>query len=350
MEQNLADFARTYNQGLWIATIAVAAVLAARLYFLLRNLHTRHWIGKARGNAYVLILKAVFFAGLIAFLFDLPVWFLMVAQFVPIAPALPYHALILVLLLLTLLELGLCFTFSEALQQQFIKRILFFLVSIFVSTSFIMASLIVPGTFRYPATEDCVELELPVKGTWLALHAGEAPWVNYHSNSRQQKYAVDLVKLGPDNRFFMEEGASPEQFYTFADSVFSPADGQVVAVIDGHPAQPVLHGGDTLHPAGNYVQIAIGNNKYLFLEHLLNGSVRVSAGDTLRQLQFIGLAGNSGNTSFPHLHMHVQNRTSLEDTTASGQPIRFNALQRNRYGWWQMVEHASLLRNDLIQR
>jgi hypothetical protein len=141
--------------------------------------------------------------GLLAFLADIPVWFMAVAQFRPVAPNLPHMVFIGVLFWITLQELLLSFTVSKSLKEQFIKRILFFLVSVFCSTSFILAALIVPGTFIESPIEKSTIISSPVKGTWQAMHAGEQKWVNYHSNYPPQMFAIDMVKIGESGRFFM---------------------------------------------------------------------------------------------------------------------------------------------------
>ncbi|WP_321505658.1 M23 family metallopeptidase [uncultured Methanoregula sp.] len=38
---------------------------------------------------------------------------------------------------------------------------------------------------------------------------------------------------------------------------------------------------------------------------LVNGSVRVKAGDVVKESRVIGLVGNSGNSDIPHLHFQV---------------------------------------------
>ena len=64
-------------------------------------------------------------------------------------------------------------------------------------------------------------------------------------------------------------------------------------------------------PAGNHVVLDLGNGEYALLAHLQRGSVRVEAGDRVRAGDVLGLTGNSGNSSEPHLHFHVQDRPGL---------------------------------------
>jgi murein DD-endopeptidase MepM/ murein hydrolase activator NlpD len=53
------------------------------------------------------------------------------------------------------------------------------------------------------------------------------------------------------------------------------------------------------------------------------GSITVKQGDTITAGTHVGLAGNSGNSSQPHLHIHVQNEPDITSPTAFGLPITF---------------------------
>ncbi len=52
--------------------------------------------------------------------------------------------------------------------------------------------------------------------------------------------------------------------------------------------------------------LRVAENEYLYLCHLKPGSVRVKKGDIVVAGQEIARIGNSGNTSEPHLHIHLQ--------------------------------------------
>ncbi len=61
---------------------------------------------------------------------------------------------------------------------------------------------------------------------------------------------------------------------------------------------------------GNHVILEIGDGVYAFYAHLGRGSVSVAEGDRVTAGQQIGTLGNSGNTSAPHLHLHLMTRSS----------------------------------------
>jgi murein DD-endopeptidase MepM/ murein hydrolase activator NlpD len=66
----------------------------------------------------------------------------------------------------------------------------------------------------------------------------------------------------------------------------------------------------------------LGHGEFALLAHLRRGSVRVRTGQRVRAGTLLGLCGNSGNTSEPHLHFHVQDRAKLFGA-ARGLPATF---------------------------
>ena len=54
--------------------------------------------------------------------------------------------------------------------------------------------------------------------------------------------------------------------------------------------------------------LRIGRGLYACYAHMKRGSVRVRRGQRVRAGQRIGLVGNSGNTTVPHLHFGIQRR------------------------------------------
>ena len=83
-------------------------------------------------------------------------------------------------------------------------------------------------------------------------------------------------------------------------------------------------GGAPTHPAGNHVVLDLGQGEYLLLAHFQQGSVRVKAGDRVDEGQLLGLCGSSGNSSEPHIHVHLQDSpTALE---GNGLPLAFSDL------------------------
>ena len=57
---------------------------------------------------------------------------------------------------------------------------------------------------------------------------------------------------------------------------------------------------------GNYVSIQHNDGSVAHYWHLQKDGAAVNVGDTVKTGQWIGLSGNTGYSSFPHLHFEVQ--------------------------------------------
>lgn len=175
------------------------------------------------------------------------------------------------------------------------------------------------------------EVDYPLHaGTYYVVQGGGHPLLNYHgSKAAAQRYALDIVRLGSAGR--RAGGLYPdrlEAYAVFGDTVASPMTGVVVVAADGFPdlIPPSM---DRKHPAGNHVVVR-RDTVYVVLAHLQNGTIRVSAGDSVHAGRPVALVGNSGNTSEPHLHIHavsgppeVRNADSLL-FRGKAVPLRFN--------------------------
>jgi hypothetical protein len=178
---------------------------------------------------------------------------------------------------------------------------------------------------RLPASPPAVELRFPLKaGMYVVAQGGSHVLLNAHHPSREQRYALDVVKL---NRLGLRAwGVLPrtlERYAIYGDPVVAPCSGVVVAAVDGLPDQvPSLSARDTLHPAGNHVVLACTDHDrtiHVVLAHLKPGSVQVGAGDRIRAGAVLGRVGNSGNTTEPHLHLHA-----YDPGTHRGVPVTFH--------------------------
>ncbi len=179
---------------------------------------------------------------------------------------------------------------------------------------------------RYSGT--AVSLRFPLKdGTYLFAQAGSTGIVNHHHNAGSQNFAQDIVGLDNFGRHAsILIPTSLEQYEIFGKPVYSPCDGVIATSVDGlHDINPG-DAMDTSHPAGNHVYIDCRNeNVQVLLAHMKNGSVSVKPGDTVNVGDPIGLVGNSGNTTEPHLHIHARVGGDLKEITGgTAVPILYN--------------------------
>ena len=162
-------------------------------------------------------------------------------------------------------------------------------------------------------------LRLPFEGEWFVFWGGRTLEQNHHAPSRSQRFAHDLVIM-KDSATHTGEGKRLEDYYSYGQPVLAPAAGTVVWLEDGHPDQ-AIGSKDPAHAIGNGVIIDHGGNEYSLLAHFQPQSLKVKKGDKVRAGQVIARCGNSGNTSEPHIHYHLQNGPALAD--ADGLPAQF---------------------------
>ncbi len=124
-----------------------------------------------------------------------------------------------------------------------------------------------------------------------------------------QRFAQDWVYLDPATGYAAEGNATlARNYYGFGKEIHAVADGTVLEAGDGLPDIETIYSappGDVSTLPGNHAIIDIGDGKYACYAHMVNGSVKVKAGDTVKEGQVIGLMGNSGNSDIPHLHFQV---------------------------------------------
>jgi hypothetical protein len=175
-----------------------------------------------------------------------------------------------------------------------------------------------PSSFDDKPSE--VRFRLPLDGPILVGWGGATPDVNYHVASPDQRWAYDLL-VAKDGKTHSGDGTRHEDYYCYGLPVLAPADGQVVAVLDGQPDQPIgVMGGE---PAGgNQLVVEVAPGQFLFLCHLQRGTIAVKEGDRVTQSQLLAKVGNSGNTSEPHLHIHLQSTPRLD--IGEGIPLYFH--------------------------
>lgn len=159
----------------------------------------------------------------------------------------------------------------------------------------------------YPATDKVftqTEFILPTTTTWYVFWGGLNELVNYHYAVPSQRYAYDLLIM-QDGKTYADDPTQNESYYAFGQEVIAPADGVIVAMANHFKDNQPQVETDPSNPLGNYVIIEHGHNEYSVLAHFKQDSIVVNVGDTVKQGDLLGLCGNSGNSTEPHIHFHV---------------------------------------------
>lgn len=193
-------------------------------------------------------------------------------------------------------------------------------------------------TSSVPVTSDLLVIAPPLRGgPWLAANGPSA-----ESGHRRamipiggsfyiaQRFAIDWVKLDASNKTYSGDSLKNNSYYAYGSDALAVADGIVTEVKDSIPenvpginsrAVPI-----TLETVGgNHVIVDIGGGHFAFYAHLRPGSIRVRVGSRVRRGQILGLVGNSGNSTEPHLHFHVSDASS--PLGSEGLPYAFESLQ-----------------------
>jgi biotin carboxyl carrier protein len=159
-------------------------------------------------------------------------------------------------------------------------------------------------------------------GVWLAANGPSARSGHRRAlipiggaPSIAQRFAIDWVKVADNDTTYNGDRLKNESYYAEGNDALAVADGRVVATKDGIPenvpgvnsrAVPI-----TLETVGgNHVILDIGGGRYAFYAHLKPGSIRVKVGDSVKKGQVVGLVGNTGNSTEPHLHFHISDANS----------------------------------------
>jgi murein DD-endopeptidase MepM/ murein hydrolase activator NlpD len=182
----------------------------------------------------------------------------------------------------------------------------------------------------------------PLRGIWYvgygaSLHTG-------HRWAIPEEFALDIAKIGESGLSHKGDGTRFDDYYAYGADVLAAADGHVISAANDQPEDPsAMQRPDETQEAyfgrlqkeqgerlakglkaitGNYVMIDHGKNEYSLYAHLQPGSVRVEVGAQVKAGDVIGKLGSSGNSTEPHLHFHVCDKS--EPLMCAGIPVNFS--------------------------
>lgn len=205
-----------------------------------------------------------------------------------------------------------------------------------------------PHTPTIPVPKKLVtSFRLPFEGEWLVLWGGDSRELNHHHDTPSQCFAFDFVLVDKAGKTHKGDGKENEDYYAFGQPVLAPADGVVTDVITG--VRDNTPG--SMNPGfagGNSVIIMHRENEVSFLGHFQQGTIRVKCGEAVKRGQVLGLCGNSGNSSEPHIHFHVQNTPVMQDGT--GLRCVFEKITVTRNGKSESKTCYSPVKGDLTKQ
>lgn len=186
------------------------------------------------------------------------------------------------------------------------------------------------------------KLLLPFKDEWTVTWGGDTKELNYHVESRAQKNAFDFLITDSKGSSYKSGGENNEDYYAFGKEIIAPCDGEIVLVVDGVKDNKVGEM-NTFNVGGNMVIVKTAQNEYLVFCHFKHQSLKVKERQKINAGELLGLCGNSGNSSEPHLHFHIQNVENMNEAT--GIKCYFDNLMVNG----EMKTNYSPIKGDKIK-
>jgi hypothetical protein len=173
------------------------------------------------------------------------------------------------------------------------------------------------------------EYILPFSGTWKVANGGSTKENSHSWEIFTQRYAYDFIISDSNGLSYKNKGLHLEDYYCFEKEVLSPADGEIVNV--SNKIKDYTGVGDLSLDwkvkdfRGNFVIIKHHDKEYSFIAHFRLDSINVKKGQKVIQGQVIGLCGNSGHSTEPHIHFHLQDSANF--WIATGLPIKFTKFE-----------------------
>jgi murein DD-endopeptidase MepM/ murein hydrolase activator NlpD len=231
-------------------------------------------------------------------------------------------------------------------------------------------------TQTYVETIAKLIVEFPVRGVWITPNSPGTRIPSHGTTSFGEAYAIDLVMVKEDaksrkpyqsNVFrYVLRGVPLKDFYGWGQPVYSPINGQVLAVVNDIEERSNVNPftdlqymrkatkaylSSSLKPeivAGNYILMKLNENQYALLAHLVKGSIKVIPGQTVERNQPIGQLGHSGNSTMPHLHMQFMDNPDF--SIAQGIPFVFSEYEVAENGRWKTLYNSIPTTQEIVRK
>jgi murein DD-endopeptidase len=174
------------------------------------------------------------------------------------------------------------------------------------------------------------------EGPWAAVY--QSDWERGHRRvfyttdgvtRLPGRYTIDFVKLDDAGRTTRGGDADlVAQSLGYGADVLAVSDATVAAVRDdmsevARVSARIKHRQDDA--AGNYVSLDLGGSRFAVYEHLKPGSIKVRPGQRVRRGDVIAQVGYTGDSTGPHLHLHVGDAAA--PLGAEGRPFVFERFE-----------------------
>jgi hypothetical protein len=137
-----------------------------------------------------------------------------------------------------------------------------------------------------------------------------------------ETFAIDWIRI-EGGSLFRGDGTALEDHFAFGAVVTSATGGVVVSAREDMPEETPFQSPRAIRKSddygGNHVVVRVRPDVYAAYGHFQPGSVAVEEGERVTTGQRLGLLGNTGNSTAPHLHFGLVDGPNL--TGAYGLPF-----------------------------
>jgi hypothetical protein len=135
-----------------------------------------------------------------------------------------------------------------------------------------------------------------------------------------QRYAIDWLQTDQNSQTSHGNPLDLHSYLCYGQPVYAVADAVVTQTKDGLPDGRPEVGKRPADPrvpmtletiAGNHIILDLGDGIYAGYAHLQPGSLRVIVGDQVKAGDVLGLVGDSGNSTEPHLHFQLMTENNI---------------------------------------
>jgi hypothetical protein len=171
------------------------------------------------------------------------------------------------------------------------------------------------------------------------------------------RYAYDFCPVNEKGEMYKDTPYKKENWYGYGAPIYATADGAIAAAVNDVPendyqGNAVVYADipeDQIYKilGGNYVVIDHGDGEFSFYAHMQPGSVRVKAGDHVKQGQQIGQLGFAGDAFIPHLHYQLM--TTSDVLKSEGLPSYFVRFRRILGSKTVDVDRGQIDTGDIVE-
>ena len=160
---------------------------------------------------------------------------------------------------------------------------------------------------RFKPGEAVIALPFTGKAAVFQAENGES------THQGKWRYAFDFVGIH-EECMYSGNGSNLEDYYIYNRDILSPVSGYIVNCLDSLPDnEPGKL--DHVNNWGNYIIIRDLYGNFIEISHIKQHSLQVKMNDYVYLGQCLASCGNSGYSSFPHIHVQAQKSFMLGDET-----------------------------------